>query len=425
MESKSYKDVLYVNQKIYSDYADEYWQRTKNGHQHYLKEFIDEFIAELKGVKVYDLGCGPGRDLSYFISKGLDATGVDCSQGMVDICRAKKLPVIKDDFLSFDAPDDSVDGIWAYTSHTVIPKEAFAILLRKYARILKKDTGVLALGMIEGNYEGWKSDAKYDHAKRFVARYTYNELADLLSNIFGSVEITRKNVDGKIYLHCLCRNTKKADETDTANAAKNLFNKFSTEYARRTTGGITLLEGDRNKFKSLLDNSKTSGAEEEVTAIDIGCGPGRDVKLLSDLGIRMTGFDISHENVMACRNAGYEAVEGDIYNIRKYFPENSFDGAWCNCSVTNWILRKDLTKVLMYIKSIVKPNGYIFIGSVLGNFIGWEIDKKYDGLRRYNNHWDESELNRYLKIIGPCVYERKLINTGKKDYLNQVYQNVK
>ena len=75
------------------------------------------------------------------------------------------------------------------------------------------------------------------------------------------------------------------------------------------------------------------------------------------------------------------------------------------------------------IKKIVKPGGYIFVGSVLGSFHGWEINDKYERMKRYNNHWNEDELKKYLSLLGKIVYERKLYNTGKKDYLNVVIRN--
>ena len=157
--------------------------------------------------------------------------------------------------------------------------------------------------------------------------------------------------------------------------------------------------------------------------LDIGCGPGRDLVQLKNLGAEVMGLDISESNVKNCKAQGVDAIIGDIYKLNEYFKENSFDGVWCNCSVTNWILREDLPKVFNIIKSIVKPGGYIFIGSVLGNFVGWEIDSKYEQMKRYNNHWDEAELRKYLALLGDIKYEHRLDNTGKKNYLNVVLIN--
>ena len=91
--------------------------------------------------------------------------------------------------------------------------------------------------------------------------------------------------------------------------------------------------------------------------------------------------------------------------------------------MTNWIIEEELPRIFEMIKAIVKPGGYIFVGSVLGSLHGWEINEKYESMRKYNNHWDEGELRKYLSILGKIIFERKLCNTGKKDYLNVVIKN--
>lgn len=415
-----YEDVLKVNRKIYSEYAIEYQERTKNGHANYLKSFLEQFEASITGSSVFDLGCGPGRDLEYFINRGFNAIGVDCSEGMVQLCREKNLPVIQTDFLSLCLENNSVDGIWAYTSHTVIPKKDFQKLLRKYQLALKKDTGVLAFGMIEGDYEGWKSDGKYEGTKRFVARYQKEELEMLLRKYFGSVTIVREIVGEKVYLHCLCKNTPVASKETTAKAAQDIFDKFSSQYLVNTQTGITLLNEERLFLVHLLQEHKY-----DLTLLDIGCGPGRDLLEFNSLGLDAIGVDISQSNVDLCLQQGTKAVKGDIYALNTLFEENSFSAAWCNCSVTNWIVKEELHNVLQSIKQIVRKDGYIFIGSILGSFSGWEIDNKYDGMKRYNIHWQEEEIKAQLSFLGEIVFERKLINTGKKDYLNLVIRNEK
>lgn len=420
MESNLYREVVDVNKQLYSEYSNEYYERTKNGHINYLQEFIDNFIGSLMGEVVFDLGCGPGRDLAYFVKKGLKAKGVDCSLGMIDICRAKGLDVIENDFQGMKFEEHSVDGIWAYTSHTVIPKADFTELIKKYQVALKENTGVLALGMIEGDYEGWKSDGKYNGTRRYVSRYSVEELERILCKCFGTVEIERVCVDGKVYLHCLCRNTPIARMEDTVKAAESLFNKFSNLYLENTQTGIELLADDRKTFVELLKNNI-----DNPQVLDIGCGPGRDLVQLIKLGVDASGIDISEANVNNCLKQGAKAIVGDIYKLSDSANENQYDGVWCNCSVTNWIIEEELPNVFEMIKKIVKPGGYFFVGSVLGNFHGWEINEKYESMKRYNNHWNEEELRKYLALLGEIVYERKLCNTGKKDYLNVVIRNGK
>ena len=421
MESSSYDEVLKVNQRLYSSYAQEYKERTQNGHANYLKTFIERFVGELTGRKVYDLGCGPGRDLAFFIAQGLDATGIDCSEGMLAICAQENLPAIKGDFVNDSLPASSADGIWAYTSHTLIPKKEFSELLRRHKDALIDGTGILALGMIEGSFEGWKSDSKYDGQRRFIARYTREELEDLLRQHFGSVWVERVPVGKKVYLHCLCKKTPVPERDTIRDAARTLFNRFSDVYWDRTQTGIALLDEDRELFARKLEGHFGAGVE----ILDLGCGPGRDCLLFASRGMTVTGFDLSETNVDQCRKRGIHAIAGDMYDIDTLFCADQFAGIWCNCSLTNWIIKSDIRKIGMSIKRICKPRGLIFIGSVLGGFSGWEQDSKYDGLPRYNTHWDHDELLQALSFMGSPIHERELRNTGNKNYLNLCFTNAK
>lgn len=419
MASSLYSEVLAVHQALYSRYAEEYEARTRQGHSNYLKPFIDQFIARLAGPEVLDLGCGPGRDLAYFKAQGLAARGLDCSPVMVALARGKGLEAEQDDFVSFPCAKGSLDGIWAYTSHTIIPKGDLALLLDKYRRILKPDTGVLALGMIEGQFEGWKEDGKYDGATRFVARFQPEELERLLAEAFGSVWIDRVPVGNKVYLHCLCAATEPARPGEAQAAARSLFDRFSDTYRTRTQSGIELLKEDRNFFIQAL-----AGAGPHPRVLDVGCGPGRDALLFKEQGLVPVGLDISPANVAHCLQAGLDAVEGDFHDLAAIFGPDSFAGAWCNCSITNWVVKAELPRVLTQLKEVVRPGGILFVGSVLGSFSGWECDGKYAGLRRYNNHWREDELRAQLAVLGTLVHERKLTFTGNKDYLNLAYHHV-
>ncbi len=419
MESNSYDEILNNNNSIYTEYAEEYFERTKNGHKNYLSNFINKFVTQIKGNILYDLGCGPGRDLAFFSSKGFKAVGVDSSIGMINLCKKQGLEVIHNDFIGINFEPNSVDAFWAYTSHTIINKEIFYKLLEKYSKALKPNTGILGLGMIEGTFEGWKQDNKYEGKKRFVARYTYEELRQILLKFFGTVEIEQLIVDNKTYLHCLCKNTPIATVSSTSEAAKELFNNHCETYYKSTQSGISLLEEDRDTFSKLLLKEF-----KKASILDIGCGPGRDIEIFSkNPKLFPQGIDISRANVDICVQRGLKAQEGDIYNINKYFQPNSFHGIWCNCSVTNWIIKEKLPQILQDIKKLLVKNGYIFIGSVLGEFTGWEIDNKYGGLPRYNNHWREEELRNILASLGVCVFERKLMNTGKKNYIDFIFKN--
>lgn len=417
MESKSYKSIKNTHSDLYSNVSYAYADRTKNAYGKYLQPFVDSFLNVLEGRVVLDLGCGPGRDLSYFKEKGLDAVGVDVAEGMVEICKNKGLSVLHTDFFSLPFNLESFDGIWAYTSLTLLPKEEFIQIVENIAGLLKSKTGVFAVGMIEGDFEGWKVDQKYPDTKRYVLRLQSRELEEILLKYFDTVELQRikdpENMN-RYYLHAICR--KRNVKVMPDQAAKQLFNKYSDVYESRTQTGIELLKEDRDVFESLLPKG--------ANILDLGAGPGRDSKLFKEAGFYPIAFDISESNIVQCQQKGVETVLGDMTKVGQYFENSTINGVWANCSLTNWVPKRELKNILEQLSSIMAPQAVIFIGSVIGNFQGWEVDEKYGGLPRFNIHWDESELKDTLKFLGEIVYERHISaeESHRKSYLNLIYR---
>lgn len=72
--------------------------------------------------------------------------------------------------------------------------------------------------------------------------------------------------------------------------------------------------------------------------LDLGMGPGQDSWHLADLGFNVVGVDFSPEMVHAAENLESSPnrptfLEGDMTQLAKMFPENSFDGAWVSASL--------------------------------------------------------------------------------------------
>ena len=78
------------------------------------RDFLSNLGAPLEGKRVLDLGCGPGRDLTYFIERGLDAEGIDACESFC--AKAEELsgaPVRQMKFSELDLIQESYDGIFA------------------------------------------------------------------------------------------------------------------------------------------------------------------------------------------------------------------------------------------------------------------------------------------------------------------------
>ena len=132
---------------------------------------------------------------------------LDISEAMLKICRQKNLKTIQMNIEKLSLAPNSFDGIWSYTALTTIPKVKVWKIINQLHNILKKD-GILFLGLIEGSYEGWKKpDQKYAF-KRYVSRYTREEVIKKLDKKFELVyfrRLSKKETGRNTYLNFMFR----------------------------------------------------------------------------------------------------------------------------------------------------------------------------------------------------------------------------
>jgi len=109
--------------------------------------------------EVLDLGCGPGRDLAYFKSQGLEAVGLDGSSEFVEMARAETgCEVLHQNFLDLDLPENRFDGIFANASLFHVPSQELPRVLNELYVSLKPG-GVLFSSNPRGdNQEGFQGE---------------------------------------------------------------------------------------------------------------------------------------------------------------------------------------------------------------------------------------------------------------------------
>jgi SAM-dependent methyltransferase len=87
---------------------------------------------------ILDLGCGPGRDLTYFRSLGHDVMGLDGSPTFVEMARAATgCEVLHQDFVALALPDARFDGVFANASLFHVPRAELPRVLRELRASLK------------------------------------------------------------------------------------------------------------------------------------------------------------------------------------------------------------------------------------------------------------------------------------------------
>ena len=190
--------------ETYNLISKEYDEKTKDYTIQYLKDDLDLFFKNIKGDKILDIGCGPGRDLQIFKEHGYKAVGIDNSRSMIEICKSKKLNVIEMDILNIQFENNSFNAIWAYTSLLHIPKNKFANVLNTIHNLLKED-GIFYIGMKEGDFEGYKTYAHTDELERFFSLYTKEELEKILKKKFKIINYSKVSIDNNHYINFLCK----------------------------------------------------------------------------------------------------------------------------------------------------------------------------------------------------------------------------
>ncbi len=101
------------------------------------------------------------------------------------------------------------------------------------------------------------------------------------------------------------------------------------------------------------------------TLLDLGCGPGRDLRHFASLGHRALGIDGSARfAAMARAHSGCEVQEQDFLTLN--LPAQHFDGIFASASLFH-IPPQHLPSVLRVLFASLKPRGILFTLNPRGN----------------------------------------------------------
>ena len=104
--------------------------------------------------------------------------------------------------------------------------------------------------------------------------------------------------------------------------------------------------------------------------LDFGCGPGRDLMAMVELGHHPVGLDGALAFVeMARRIAGVEVYHQNFLELD--LPEAHFDGVFANASLFH-VPKSELVRVLSELRRCLRPGGVLFASNPRGdNREGW------------------------------------------------------
>ncbi|MDD5417224.1 MAG: class I SAM-dependent methyltransferase [Candidatus Aenigmarchaeota archaeon] len=166
-----------------------------------MERQIRKFMLYLgNNRKVLDIGCGAGKDVKFMIEHGLDAVGVDLSEGMLFEARLR-VPTgkfIKMDIRQLEFGDSTFDGVWANASLLHLKKSEFLPALKEVNRILRP-SGLFFITMKEGTGEAMDGS-------RFFSYYSEIELTSILNKAgFDILESHKGEFRGTVWINIFAK----------------------------------------------------------------------------------------------------------------------------------------------------------------------------------------------------------------------------
>ena len=156
-----------------------------------------------------------------------------------------------------------------------------------------------------------------------------------------------------------------------------------------------------------------------LTILDLGCGPGRDLKTFTDLGHTAIGLDGSPQfAAMARTYSGCEVWEQNLLALD--LPASRFDGVFAN-AVLFHVPTEELSRVLRGLHATLKPRGVLFSSNPRGEGQeGWNGGRfgAYHDLEAWRRHMTAAgfaELEHYYRPSGlPRDQQRWLASVWRK-----------
>ncbi len=163
--------------------------------------------------------------------------------------------------------------------------------------------------------------------------------------------------------------------------------------------------------------------EPPYAILDLGCGPGRDLRYFRSLGHDATGLDGSKEFVAMARSySGCEVLHQDFLKIE--LPESHFDGVFANASLFH-VPSQELPRGLLEFFTSLKSRGVLFCANPRGeNEEGLSANRyscflDLDTWRDYVTAAGFIEVRYYFRPPGlPCHKQPWLATVWRKRVLS-------
>jgi SAM-dependent methyltransferase len=162
------------------------WHKDHQGDDWWV-EGTDAFISFLRpGAAVLDAGCGGGFKSRYLAERGLEVTGIDFSEKLLDIARRENPGISFQAMRMQDAASlpQEFDGIFAQASLLHVPRNEIRDVLKSLVSRLKE--GGYAYVAVKGPRDGCpleETKLEDDYGYEYSRFFSYHSLAELIAHL--------------------------------------------------------------------------------------------------------------------------------------------------------------------------------------------------------------------------------------------------
>lgn len=134
--------IIHKVRKLYNTVAIEYAEKFSGEHEKKPKdqEILHRFSQEIEDRKpVWDIGCGPGQTTKYLKNLGVEISGMDLSEKLLEQARIihPGLHFRKGNILDLEFESDSIAGIVAFYAIVHFTEKQVGIAFREISRVLQ------------------------------------------------------------------------------------------------------------------------------------------------------------------------------------------------------------------------------------------------------------------------------------------------
>ena len=185
-----------------------------------------------------------------------------------------------------------------------------------------------------------------------------------------------------------------ADEAPSRNGAEPMLRLSESTIAHYDRQADAFRDGTLDhdvsqNYAALLEAIET---DPPFSILDLGCGPGRDLRHFRSLGHEAVGLDGSQEFVAMARDlSGCEVLHQNFLALA--LPASRFDGVFANASLFH-VPSRELPRVLRELRAALRPRGVLFCSNPRGN-----NEEGFDG-DRYGCFLDLDTWRNYMSAAG-------------------------